>query len=140
MTILTAIQRIQALALASSSDLKLAPDTPITNAAALPISLAHLGSGQSNAANSTTNVFIPNITVSFYFNPSSLQKAFTQIDTIIPAFANRLAGDPNLNGTVDTVVFPITWTDPAAAELGGIDCLLVEFTIPIKTLETPVST
>ena len=140
MTIDTAIQRIQTLALASSSDMKLAPDKPITNAATLPISLAHIGSGQATAANSTTNVFIPNIMVSFYFNPSWLKTALTQIDTVVPAFSNRLAGDPTLNGTVDTIVFPVTWTDPAPAELGGIDCLMVEFTIPIKTLETPVST
>jgi len=139
MTIDTAIQRIQTLALASSSDMKLAPDKPITNAATLPVSLAHIGAGQFTAANSTTNVFLPNIMVSFYFNQSWLKTALTQIDAVVPAFANRLAGDPTLNGTVDTIVFPVTWTDLSPAELGGIDCLMVEFTIPIKTLETPVS-
>ena len=140
MTILTAIQRIQALALASSSDMKLAPDTPITNAGTLPMSLAHLGGGTSTAMNKTTNLFIPNILVDFYFNASTLSKAIAQIDTIIPAFCNRLAGDPTLNATVDTIVFPVTWDAPATAEMGGIDLLNITVNIPIKTLETPVST
>jgi len=140
MTIDTAIQRIQTLALASSSDMKLAPDKPITNAATLPMSLAHLGGGQSAATNSTTNVFIPTIFVDFYFNSSWLKQAFTQIDSVIVNFANRLAGDPTLNGTRDTIVFPVTWEAPSTAEIGGIDMLMVRFNVPVKSLETPVST
>ena len=140
MTISTAIQRIQTLALASSSDMKLAPDKPISNAGTLPMCLAHLGGGQSTAANNTTNIFIPTVLVDFYFNASWLKTAFTQIDTVIPAFANRLAGDPTLNGTRDTIVFPVTFEAPVPVEMGGIDLLMVRFNVPVKSLETPVST
>ena len=140
MTIATAIQRIQALALASSSDMKIAPDNPVDNAATLPMSMARLGGGQSTAANSTTNVFIPSIFVDFYFNRSWMKKAFEQIDTIVPAFANRLAGDPTLNGTRDTIVFPVLWSEPEPVDLDDVQTLRVRFTIPVKTLETPVST
>jgi len=139
MTIDTAIQRIQTLALASSNHMKLAPDKPIDNAGTLPMCIAHLGGGQFTAANSTTNIFIPTIFVDFHFNRSWLKQAFTQIDEIVPAFSNLLAGDPTLDGSRDTIVFPVTFEAPTPVDFDGIQTLMVRFNVPVKSLETPVT-
>jgi len=139
----TALQRLQVLALASSSSditVKHAPNYPIDNANLLPMAIAHVGSGEGTAHNATQLTAITNLYVDLHVNRVSLTNAFKQIDAFVPLFRVRLAGDPTLNGSVDTINFPILWSDPAPVEYDQIVTLMVRFTVPVKTLETPVST
>ena len=142
MTILSAIQRLQTLALAcSSSDVTIrrAPDYPVEDASILPMSIAHMTSGTGNANNATTLQFMPVVNVDFHFNRAFLKEAYADIDEIALTFSQRLAGDPNLNGTVDTVVFPVSF-EVGVVEYDAITTLMLRFSVPLKTLETPIST
>lgn len=139
MTILSAIQRLQVLALASDADMKIAPDTPIEDASALPMSIAHLAEGEGTASNSTTLRFEPVINVDFHFNRTWLKQAYTQIDNVALAYMARLAGDPTLAGAVDTIQFPVSFT-VGAVEYDKVTTMMLRFSVPVKTLETPIST
>lgn len=137
-----AIQALQAHALSCSygeGQIKLAPDYPTESAAALPMSIAHLGGGTSTAMNSTTVLFLPVVFVDFHFSRASLTNAYRQIDAVIRDYMRRLAGDPQLGGVVDTIVFPVTWSEPTAVQYNTIETLMVRFSVPLKTLETPIT-
>lgn len=142
MTVLSAIQRLQALALACSSNdvtIRRAPDHPVEDAGVLPMSIAHLASGTGNTNNATTLQFMPVVNVDFHFNRAYLKEAYADIDEIALTYSQRLAGDPNLNGTVDTVVFPISF-EVGVVDYDAIQTLMLRFSVPLKTLETPIST
>jgi hypothetical protein len=137
-----AIQIIQAHALDCSygdGQVKLAPAYPTESAAALPMSIAHLGNGQAIAMNSTTTQFMPVVFVDFHFARVNLTNAYRQIDSVIRDFCRRLGGDPNLSGVVDTIIFPVTWSEPTAVQYNTIETLMVRFSVPLKTLETPIT-
>jgi hypothetical protein len=142
MTILAAIQRLQALALAcSSSDvtIRAAPDYPIEDAKNLPMSIAHLASGEGTAVNATDLQFQPIVEVEFHFNRTVMKQAYKEINSVALAFMGRLAGDPTLNSSVDTIIFPVTF-EVSPVEWDRIQTQALIFSVPLKTLETPVST
>lgn len=140
----SAISRLQAIAIActlSSTDstimLKAAPDKPIEDAAALPMAIAHLGNGEGTANNATTLQLMPTVYVDVHFSRISMKYTYSLIDEFIPQYMKRLAGDPTLAGAVDTIVFPVSWTI-GAAEWDKTVTQMVRFTVPLKTLETPI--
>jgi len=138
----TAIVRLALLALAcSSSDvtIKFAPVKPVDDATTLPLVISHIISGQGNANNSTTLQFEPVVAVDFHFSRISLRQAYTEIDAVVPAYMARLAGDPTLGGAVDTIQFPVTY-EVTPADWDKVTTQMLRFSIPLKTLETPVST
>lgn len=142
MTVLAAIQRLQALALACSSStvpIRRAPDYPVEDASVLPMAITHLASGQGIANNATTLQFMPVVNVDFHFPRTSLKQAYQYVDEIALTFSQRLAGDPNLNGTVDTVVFPYAF-EVGVVDYDEIQTMMLRFSVPLKTLETPTST
>jgi len=138
----TAILRIQTLALAcSSSDVtvKQAPTYPIDSAMALPLVITHILGGNGRVNEATTLKLESTLAVDFHFNRQSLKQAYTEINAIWPAFQARMAGDPTLNGAVDTIQFPIPG-EILPAEWDGVTTQMLRFTVQVKTLETPVST
>lgn len=138
----SAISRLTTLALAcSSSDVTIrhAPDKPIEDATVLPLVITHILSGEATANNATTCQLEPVIAVDFHFSRIWLKQAYTEIDAVVPAFSVRLAGDPTLNGTIDTIQFPVSF-EVSPAEWDRVITQMLRFIIPIKTLETPVST
>lgn len=142
MTVLSAIQRLQALAMAcSSSDVTIrrTPDYPVEDAGVLPMSIAHLASGTGNANNATTLQFMPIVNVDFHFPRSFLKESYADIDEVALTFSQRLAGDPNLNGTVDTIIFPISF-EVGVVDYDAVQTLMLRFSVLLKTLETPIST
>lgn len=134
-----AIQRLQVLALASSSDIRSAPDYPVDDAKNLPLVITHIANGEGTAVNATDCQFEPVISVDFHFSRVILKDAYQKIDALIPAFIQRLAGDPTLNGTIDTIQFPVSF-EVLPAEWDRVTTEMARFTIPVKTLETPIST
>lgn len=138
-TIDNAIARLQDIILSSSDvTIKAAPDYPISDATALPLAIAHVGNGNLQADNKTTARIITNIFVDVHFPRQLLKSTYQQIDALIIEYARRLAGDPTLNGTVQNIVFPVTWEAPAPVQWDSVQTQMVRFTIPVKTLETPI--
>ena len=134
-----AIQRLQAIALECDDvTIKHAPDYPTEDAAVLPFSIAHLGSGTAQADNATTCRFLPIVFVDFHFSRVSIGNAYKQIDKVAIEYTRRLAGDPTLGGAVDTIVFPISF-QVLAAEWDRVSTQMLRFSVPLKTLENPIA-
>ena len=133
-----AIARLQDLALACT-DIKHAPDYPIEDAGALPVSIAHIKSGQASADDATAYRALDVIAVDFHFARISLKDAYTRINRLIPEFRARLTGDPTLNGSVDTLVFPVTY-EASPAQWDSVTTQMVSFAVTVKTRDASVST
>ena len=134
-----AIARIQDIALASTDlSIKNAPDYPVSSATALPLVVTHLSSGEGDPiADWFEGRF--NVSVDFHFSRTSLKQAYTQIDACAPEFMRRLAADPTLNSTVQTIIFPISF-EVVPTQWDSVATQMLSFTIPIKTKETKIST
>lgn len=138
----SAILRLQELAIAASSSdvtIKYAPDYPVDDATVLPLSIAHVISGQATAVSKTDLQLEPVVAVDFHHNRTSLKQAYKEIDAVILNFTKLLAGDPSLNDTIDTIQFPVTY-EVVPAEWDRVVTQMCRFTIPFKTLETPATT
>lgn len=133
-----AIARLQDLALACT-DIKSAPDFPVEDATVLPLAIAHLVSGQGTELNATTMQIEPVVNVDFHFARVNIKDAYQRIDRLVPEYLCRLGGDPTLNGTVDTIQFPVSFT-VVPAQWDTVITQMVSFSVQFKTLETPVST
>ena len=135
----TAITRLQALAL-SSTDLTIraAPSYPVSDAGVLPIAIAHLVSGEAQAISADLFEVFPTVNVDFHFSRISFKQAYTEIDACAVEYLRRLAGDPTLNGAVDTIVFPVTFT-VVPTQWDSIETQMLTFSIRIKTLENPIT-
>lgn len=137
-----AIARLQTLALAcSSSDvtIRAAPTYPVEDAGVLPISIAHITEGSAELTNKTLTKHFPTVAVDIHYNRQNLKGTYADIDATIPAFVQRLGGDPTLNGTIDSIVSPITY-NVSAQQWNTVNTIMLRFVIPLKILETPVST
>lgn len=133
-----AIARLQDLAL-TSTDIKHAPDYPIEDAAVLPVAIAHFRSGQSSADDATAYRALDTIFVDVHFPRVFMKDTYTRINRFVPEFTSRLAGDPTLNGTVDTIVFPVTY-EVAPAQWDAVTTQMVQFSVTVKTRNASVST
>ena len=134
----TAIARMQALAQACTTvTIRLAPDYPISDASMLPLSIAHLveGSGQADTADQTRLLLIANVDI--HFARQSLKDAYQKIDAVAVEYLQRLAGDPTLKGTIDTIVFPVTFT-VSPAQWDNVQTQMISFVIQFKELTTPL--
>lgn len=150
-----AIARIQVIALASalsSTDrvLKSAPDYPVENEEPLPCCISYLGGGEFNASNASMHLNFPAINVEFHFSRTNLKLAHQDINAVALSFPARLAGDPTLNGTVQTILMtqdqpvpyavrPFVWREKTQTMSAFVTQSLT-FTVPIKLLKTPTST
>lgn len=134
-----AIARMQDLALACTTvTIRNAPDYPVSDASMLPLSIAHLveGSGQADTADQTRLLLTANVDI--HFNRSILKDAYQKIDAVAVEYLRRLAGDPTLNGTVDTIVFPVTFT-VTPAQWDAVQTQMISFVIQFKELTTPTA-
>jgi hypothetical protein len=77
--------------------------------------------------------------VDFYTNVQILKDAFQKSDDFVMEFPRRLAGDPTLNGTVDTITFPVLVSEPTRREWNGVPFLFRRITVPVKILDTPIT-
>lgn len=138
-----AIGRIQDIALSCTDTIiKSAPDFPIENADACPFVITHLAEGDG-WVNASTLQFMPVVNADFYFNRVNLKQAYQQSDAVALEFLQRLAGDPTLNGLVDTI--QIGRDDPvhfsvAPDEYGSVVLQKLQFSIRIKVLSATTTT
>jgi len=146
----SAIARLQDISQALTGiTIKSAPDYPIENVDPLPMSVAYVSAGRFEALNATTTLLFPTVNVEFHFSRLNLKQAYQQINAVVFEYAQRLAGDPKLNGTVDTIftnddgsipftVRPFNWGKPAGSNVDFFTQMLL-FEIPIKIMTTPTA-
>lgn len=135
-----AIARLQAIALACTTvTIKAAPSYPVSDATVLPLAIAHITGGTGSADDSTSARLLLTVNVDVHFNRQSLKTSYTQINSFIPEYLKRLAGDPTLNSKVDTIVFPVTVT-VAPAQWDQVTTQMVSVQVPLKFLQTPTAT
>ena len=134
-----AIDRLQTIALACTAlNIKGAPSKPVEDAMVLPLAIAHLSEGSGSCDDATTARLLMTISVDFHFSRVSIKSAYTEIYKLIPEYLQRLAGDPTLNGKVDTIVFPVTFTI-SAAQWDRVTTQMVSFKVPVKYRESPTT-
>ena len=134
-----AINAIQNLALEIQPiNIKAAPDYIPESAAVLPLAATHITGGTGSADDATQARLLLNINCDIHIQRDNIAFAYRQTNSIIPDFLQRLAGDPTLDGTVQTIIFPVTVT-VSPADYNGIVTQMISFTIPIKFLEEPIT-
>jgi len=133
-----AILRLQTLALAITSEDVAAPSYPTESAAVLPLAIAYIAEGTGQADDITTARLLLTINVDFHVRRDSMKSAYTQLNNIIPEYLKRLAGDPTLNGAVDTIVFPVSF-NVTPAQWDATVTQMASFSIPLKFIETPTT-
>ncbi len=141
-----AISRLQAIAIQctvpnagpGTTSLRAAPNYPLEDAAALPIAIAHLSLGTVSPDNATTARILPTVQVDFHFSRVSMKNAYTQIDAVAQDFSQRLCGDPSLNGTISTIVFPVEFS-VTPAQWDKVTTQMLSFVIQIKILHNPTA-
>lgn len=153
-----AITRMQNIAQALSTltdvsggsvTIKSALDYPVENVEPFPCAICYVGGGQFMLTNASIHHNFPSLNVEFHFSRVNLRQAYLQIGQTVLEFPKRLAGDPTLDGSIDTIlagrdtpvtytVRPYQWTPQGVTPIIMSQMLL--FTIPIKTLQAPVST
>jgi hypothetical protein len=129
---------LQDLALACTG-IRAAPDYPIEDATALPLSIAHISEGNATQQNASTTQCNLTVRVDFHFARTNIKDTYQRINVLIPEYLTRLGGDPTLNSTIDTIQFPVSFV-VSPAQWDAIVTQMVSFYVPFKTLETPVST
>ena len=141
-----AIEVIQSLACSMETvDVKSAPDYPIENVDPLPMVVSYLGSGEFMFTNATVHHNFPVIVTEFHLSRVNLREAYKQAQSIAIEFPQLLAGNPTLDGTVQTIVAtsdnrfvytirPFVWRENPA-----LITHMVRFDIPIKLLKAPVT-
>ena len=133
-----AVARLQVLAL-RCTDISKAPDYPVEDATALPLAIAHIVSGDGIADNATTAQLDLTVNVDFHFARVNIKDAYTRINRVVPEYLQRLCGDPTLNGTIDTIQYPVTFS-VSPAQWDTVITQMVSFSVTFKTLEVPVTT
>jgi len=140
----TTIQRIQTIAKATTFEtgrtINNAPDYPTDDTSILPLVITHIAGGNITQVNATDTKFIANIETQIHFDRGTLRLTYQKIDTLIPDFIQRLGGDPTLNSSISTIIFPVTFT-VESADWDSVITQMIRFTIPVKfNLLTPTVT
>ncbi len=135
-----AVARLQYHALAITSEtVRGAPSYPVEDASVLPLAIAYISSGTGSVDDSTTARLLLTVNVDIHVNRVvSMKSAYGQLNNIIPEYLQRLAGDPTLNGKVDTIIFPVSFT-VTPAQWDRAVTQMVSFSIPLKFRENPTT-
>jgi hypothetical protein len=142
-----AIARLQNIAAACTGvTFKSAQDYPTDNVEPFPASIAYISGGTFHLTNATIHHNFPVIALELHFSRVNVKRAYQDIDAIAIELPKRLAADPTLDGTIDTIVAsrdepityevrPFQWTPAGVTPI--ITSQMLKFLIPIKTLQAP---
>ena len=144
-----AITRLRYHALATKYDatntFKVAPEyPPESGGLAKPFCITYINGGYMTQQDATTARIFANLACDFHFDITRFKTAYSQINTFIPDFLKRLAGDPQLNSSVSTISDNVTVEPPAQTTWGNVGgtelvTLMVRVIVPVKYMETPTS-
>ena len=135
-----AIQRIQALAL-STTDVTVnkADSYPTEDAGMMPMVVTYLQGGRVVTEASGIVRLLYDVHADAYFNITSLADAYTLANLFVPEFSRRLAGDPTLNGTCNSIDFETLTVLRVPEEYNMTGALLYRFVIPLKFRLTTIT-
>lgn len=145
-----AITRLMNIAQACTTvTFKSAPDYPVENAEPFPCAIGYVNGGEFVLTNRTVHHNFPTLALECHFSRVNIKQAYQQINAIAIELPKRLAHDPTLDGSIDTIVAtpdrpityevrPFLWTPQGVTP--QVVSLMLKFTIPIKTLQAPQST
>ena len=131
-----AIAEIQDMVEGLSVNVKAAPLYPVESADILPMGITHITGGTGSADNATDCRLLLNVSADIHFDRTNLGMTYQQINTLIPEFLKKLAGNPTLGGTVKNIIYPVNVT-VQPADWGNVFTQMVRFDIPLKFLEAP---
>ena len=135
----SAIAKLQAHILACTTvAIKKAPNYPVSDATMLPLAITYFTQGTGEATNYSMTKFLLTVNVDVHFARNSISDAYQKIDAIANEFIQRLAGDPTLGGTVDTIVFPVSFT-VSPTQWDAVATQMISFTVQFKSLQTPIT-
>lgn len=138
-----AVVQVQAIVAALTSvTFKSRPTYPIENADPFPMSIVYMSGGNLIASNKSTAHIFPTIRAEFHFSRANLQDVYPTIYNVAIEFARRLAGNPTLTGTVDTIVATNDAQLPFEArpfDWGKVVSEALIFEIPLKLLKAPIT-
>lgn len=140
-----AIANLQNIVQLCSTDypIKSAPDYPIENADPFPMSVAYIGSSRIRFTNASTTHIFPTIILEIHFSRVNIKDTYQAINNMTQELPRRLAADPTLGGTVSTII--ATADQELESEVGPFDwgnvkSQMLKFTIPVKSLQNPITT
>lgn len=126
---------------------KSAPDYPVDNVEPFPCAIGYVTGGEFTLTNRTLHHNFPSIALECHFSRLNVKQAYQQINAIAIELPKRLAADPTLNSSVETIlatpdrpvtyeVRPFLW-QPKADGQAQVVSIMLKFTIPVKTLQAP---
>lgn len=134
-----AILKLQTHVLALSDvTVKSAPNHPTEGLPQLPASFVYIGNGTATAESADTVRIMPTLIVDVHFSPNIFKHAFGNVNALIPELCKRLAGDPTLGATVDTIIFPINYS-VFPYEWNQTFTIVARFEIPVKFRKEPIT-
>ena len=145
-----AIARLQDIAAACTTvTFKSFPDYPVENVEPFPCSIAYVSGGAFVLTNKTVHHNFVVIALELHFPRVNLRQTYQQINAIVLEFPKRLAGDPTLNNTIETIVAgasnespyecrPFQWSPAGVSPI--IASQMLKFNITVKTLQAPTVT
>jgi hypothetical protein len=139
-----AVARLADLALGMTTiTLKSAPDYMVENVEPCPFAAIYASGARVYATNSTVLHNFVTIAVEFHVSRVNIKLMQQQANAIMYEFPRRLAGDPTLNGTVETILFsadnPIEATS-GPFEWGQVTTHRILFPVPVKFRPAPQTT
>lgn len=119
------------------------PNFPIENADPFPMAVGYVASGSFWFTNATIHHNVPVIRMEFHFSRVNIKQAYQQIDAVILELPRRLAYDPTLNGTVETIISsrdnPVEY-NARPFDWGKVQSEMFQFDVPVKLLKAPIPT
>ena len=146
----SAIARLQNIVAACTDvTFKSAPDYPVENVEPFPCSVCYITSGSVHFTSASQHNNFPVLALELHFSRVNLKQAYQQIDAIAIELPKRLAGDPTLAATIETIVAtrdapityevrPFVWTPQGQSPI--VSSQMLKFLIPIKILAAPTVT
>jgi hypothetical protein len=127
----------------TSITIKSAPDYMVENVEPCPFAAIYASGARVYATNSTVLHNYVTIAVEFHVSRVNIKVMQQQANAIMYEFPRRLAGDPTLNGTVETILFsadnPIEATS-GPFEWGQVTTHRILFPVPVKFRPAPQTT
>jgi hypothetical protein len=139
-----AVARLADIVLSMSTiAIKSAPDYMVENVEPCPFAAIYASGARVYATNSTVLHNYITIAVEFHLSRINIKQMQQQANAIMYEFPRRLAGDPTLNGTVETILFSAD--NPIEATSGPFEWQQVSthrilFPVPVKFRPAPLTT
>ena len=125
-----AIDAIQDLMLTISA-IREAPDEPPDTINVYPFAVCFASSGAWTPQSAAWKKGLHTITLQVHWARKDLARDVTKAMALVETIPNLLCNNPTLAGTVDTIVYPLTYTF-GALSWGGVDTIGFDFKIPVK--------